>query len=258
MKSIKKILKIFLIALFWIGVWELVALTVNQELFVPSPVSVIKCGAKLFITASFWSTILNSVFRVFLGTLIAVILGIILALITSKYNILYDLFYPFLNIVKATPVASFITLVLIWMGSKRVPVFICALMVFPIIWSAVSDGIKAIDQKHKELAQVFSFSFEKRLRIIYLPTIAPYFLSAFKTSIGLAWKAGVAAEVLAVSPNSIGKELFNAKTYYEVPELFAWTITVIILSIALETLMSKLLHLIGKKYSFVRSYAENN
>jgi len=257
MKFFRKSLKFLLILLFWLGVWELAALAVGQELFMPSPISVIVCGAKLIFTPLFWHTIAVSIFRIVLGTVIAIISGTLLALVTSKSKILNDLFYPMLTIVKATPVASFITLAIIWMGARRLPIFICSLMVFPIVWAAVSDGINSIDKKHKELAQVFGFSLKIKFKLIYIPSVAPYFLSACKTSIGLAWKAGVAAEVLAVSPDSIGKQLFNARTYYEIPELFAWTITVIILSLIIEFTMTKIFGYLGKKYAYVRNYAEN-
>ena len=257
MKFVRKSIKFLLILLFWLGVWELAALAVGQELFMPTPISVIVCGARLLVAPLFWHTIVRSILRIVIGTVIAIILGTLLAIITSRAKILHDLFYPMLTIVKATPVASFITLAIIWMGARKLPVFICALMVFPIVWAAVSDGISAIDKKHKELAHVFGFSTKKRFRLIYIPTIAPYFLSACKTSVGLAWKAGVAAEVLAVSPDSIGKQLFNARTYYEIPKLFAWTITVIILSLVIELAVTKVFESLGKKYAYVRNYDKN-
>lgn len=257
MKALKKAISVLLIVLFWLGVWELSALAVGQELYLPTPLSVISCLSRLVLTADFWIAVLLSIVRVVLGIIIAIILGVIFAILTSHSKILYELFYPMLTIIKATPVASFIILAIIWIGASKLPVFICALMVFPIIWAAVSDGIKSIDKKHKELAAVFKFSFGKTLKLIYIPTVAPYFLSACKTSIGLAWKAGVAAEVLAVSPLSIGKNLFNAKTYFEVPELFAWTITVIILSLLIEYLVTKLLKASEKKYVHTRNYADN-
>ncbi len=257
MKALKKAINVLFIILFWLGVWELSALAVGQELYLPTPFSVISCLTRLVLTSDFWIAVLLSIVRVVLGIVIAIILGIILAILTSHSKILYELFYPMLTIIKATPVASFIILAIIWIGASKLPIFICALMVFPIVWAAVSDGIKAIDKKHKELAAVFRFSFEKKLRLIYIPTVAPYFLSACKTSIGLAWKAGVAAEVLAVSPLSIGKHLFNAKTYFEVPELFAWTITVIILSLFIEYFVTRLLKTTEKKYVHTRNYADN-
>ena len=116
MKVFKKVLKYFIILLFWIGVWELSALAVGQELFLPTPFSVIACGAKLIFTSLFWRTIWVTVIRIILGTLLAILGGTLLALITSRTGFLYDLFYPMLTIIKATPVASFITLAIIWMG----------------------------------------------------------------------------------------------------------------------------------------------
>lgn len=257
MKILKKSLKNLLVLAFWLGVWGLAALAVGQELFLPSPIDVIICLGNLLFTLEFWTIVSVTLLRIFVGTILAIALGVGFALITSRSKFLYNLFYPMLTTVKSTPVASFITLALIWMGSRKLPVFICGLMVFPIVWAAVNDGIKAIDKKHLELAYVFSFSFKKKLKLIYVPTVAPYFVSACKTSIGLSWKAGVAAEVLAVTPISIGKELFNAKTYYEIPELFAWTLTVIVLSLVIEFAVTKIFEAIGKKYAYVRAYVEN-
>ena len=62
-------------------------------------------------------------------------------------------------------------------------------------------------------------------------------MSACRSSLGLAWKAGIAAEVLSVPGHSIGKHLFEAKLYFETEELFAWTLAVIVLSLVIERLV---------------------
>lgn len=54
------------------------------------------------------------------------------------------------------------------------------------------------------------------------------------TSLGLAWKAGIAAEVLCTPKGAIGTQLYNAKIYIETTDLFAWTFVVVILSLLLE------------------------
>ena len=58
---------------------------------------------------------------------------------------------------------------------------------------------------------------------------------------GLAWKSGVAAEVLCLPRPSIGTQIYNAKLYLEVPDLFAWTVVVVALSLVLEQLLRALL-----------------
>ena len=64
--------------------------------------------------------------------------------------------------------------------------------------------------------------------------VLPYFLSACRLSLGMCWKAGVAAEVIGVPSGSIGEKLYNAKIYLNIPDLFAWTIVIIVISFVFE------------------------
>lgn len=249
-----KFLRGSLIILFWLLIWQLVALIVGEELFVPSPLSVVTALYNLLLLAESWIIIFKSIIRVALGMLIATVLGIILACLTSKSKLLDKLFSPMISIIKATPVASFVILALIWLGSEMLPILICSLMALPLIWISVSDGIHAISKEDINVAKIFKFKTAKTIKIIYIPTIAPYFISASKTAVGLAWKAGVAAEVIAHTPLSIGKSLSNARIYYEIPDVFAWTVIVIILSMLIEHIYSHLITLVGKKFFYVRAY----
>ena len=64
--------------------------------------------------------------------------------------------------------------------------------------------------------------------------VLPYFLSACRLSLGMCWKAGVAAEVIGVPSGSIGEKLYNAKIYLNTPDPFAWTIVIIVISFVFE------------------------
>ena len=164
-------------------------------------------------------------------------LGIVLGALCCRFRFLYQLIYPLLSAVKATPVASFIILALVWLQSVRVPAFIAGLIVLPIVFGNVCQGVAAADRELLEMARVFRLGRWKTLRYIYLPTVAPYLAAAFTTGIGLAWKAGVSAEVLANARNSIGGRIYGAKIYLDTADLFAWTAVVIVLSVVLERLL---------------------
>jgi NitT/TauT family transport system permease protein len=58
---------------------------------------------------------------------------------------------------------------------------------------------------------------------------------------GLAWKSGVAAEVLCLPGRAIGSQIYNTKFYLEVPQLFAWTVVVVTLSLMMEHLLTAVL-----------------
>ena len=62
----------------------------------------------------------------------------------------------------------------------------------------------------------------------------PYAVTACKLGIGLCWKAGIAAEVIGIPTGSIGEKLYKAKVYLETPDLFAWTIVIIAVSVGFE------------------------
>ena len=243
----------FTVAAFWLLLWILLARVIDKALLLPYPWMVAKTLGKLCITLAFWENVLLTLLRILAGIVSALVCGTLLAILTSRSTTAYRLLYPLITVIRATPVASFIILVWIWLGSGKLPVFICFLMVLPIVWAAVSDGIKALDPKLKQVCQVYRVPLGKRVRQFYIPSVLPYFLSACKTSIGMGWKAGVAAEVLAVTPNSIGKQLYNSKIYLETSELFAWTVVVILLSLAIEKLTGYLILRLQKR----RSHAED-
>ena len=145
------------------------------------------------------------------------------------------------RVIRAVPVVSFILFVLLWTRRGLVPVVVSALMVLPVVWGNVGRGIRETDPKLLEQAGALRFSRLKTVRLVYLPSVRPYFLSAVVTSLGLAWKSGVAAEVICPPKLAIGTEISQARTALETPELFAWTLVIIALSLLLEGLVRRLL-----------------
>ena len=168
------------------------------------------------------------------GFFSAAVFGIIAAGLAVRFRRAEEFLRPFVLTIKAIPVASFVILVLIWVPSRNLSVVISFLMVFPIIYTNVLEGERQMDPKLMEMAQVFSLSRPVRLRYLYLPQILPYFRTGCSVGLGLCWKAGVAAEVIGIPDQSIGEQLYNAKVYLDTPELFAWTIVIIMLSFLFE------------------------
>ncbi len=120
-------------------------------------------------------------------------------------------------------------------------------MVTPIIYSNTLAGIGNMDQKLLEMADVFEVPFRRRLRYFHIPQVFPFFRSACAVSLGLCWKAGVAAEVIGLPQGSIGERLYQAKIYLETPELLAWTLVIILISMGFEKLFLCLLDTVSHR-----------
>ena len=226
---------------FWLAVWQFAAMGVGQELLLPTPVAVLERLFSLAAEGAFWQTAGLTLLRIFCGIIFGVLTGTALAVLTCAFKAADWILTPMVKIIRATPVASFIILVMLWVTRSYVPGLIGALMIIPVIWGNVSKGIRETDKNLLELARAYRFSFGKALRLVYVPSVMPYFSAGVNTSLGLAWKAGVAAEVLCLPRPSIGTELYNAKQYIETPSLFAWTLVVILLSFILEKAVGLLL-----------------
>ena len=240
----KKIKKPLIIA-FWLFLWQALALLIHNDILMVGPVETLRVLGGMLQTARFWQALAFSFVRIIGGFLLGTACGILLAWMSYRHRLFEDVLAPFILALKAVPVASFVILLLIWAGNRMLSLYISALVVLPLLYLNTLSGLKATDVKLLEMAQVFRMSTLRRLRFIYLPALVPYLYSAFQTALGMAWKSGVAAEVIGQPLGSMGNGLYNAKIYLETGELFAWTITIILISYGFERLF-----LAGCRYVF--------
>lgn len=246
----KKILTGIAVAAFWLGIWQLISMAIAQELLVPAPFAVLRVIAENGVTLQFWQTVGISMLRIVFGFLLAVAIGIVLAVLTVRFAWLRNVFAPVLHCVKAAPVASFIILALVWIPTDILPTFICFLMVVPIVWSNVEQGIRKTDQKLLEMTKVYRVGRWRTLIGVQIPSVLPYLMSALTTGLGFAWKSGIAAEVICQPKFAIGRQLHIGRMYLETPQVFAWTAVVILMSVLLERLLKAVVRLVSKRYGF--------
>lgn len=236
-----KIIKKIAVIVFWLAVWQAVSMAVNESLIIVSPWDTLVRMWELLGESTFYKAVGTSFLNIGIGFVCAAILGTLLAVISRIFRFAYELLSPLFAVIKATPVASFTLILFFWgIKGKHLSVWISLIMVLPVIFFAVYEGIGAADKKLLEMAKVYKVSKAKQIREIYLPAALPSVTSALSVAIGFAWKSGVAAEVIAIASGSVGGLLYDAKLFLESKALFAITATVIIISKLSEWLVVKL------------------
>ena len=228
-------------AVFWLAVWQAAAMAIGQEVFLVSPVQALRCLLRLLPQADFWHRVGFSAGRILLGFGLSVVCSAALAVAAEICPAAEILIAPVLQLVKATPVASFIILALVWVSGRSLSILISFLMVLPVLYSAVRTGIESADVQLLEMAQVFHLPLVRRVKAIWLPAILPAFRQGCSVALGICWKSGVAAEVIGLPDGSIGDALYRAKITLSTGELFAWTFVIILLSAGFEKLFLALL-----------------
>lgn len=233
-KELRRITKKTIILMFWVLVWELCSLFINKPLLLPSPVEVAKVLIVLIGKIYFWKSVFNSVTRVILGLFLSIGVGIFIGIAAGLNRFIEELLEPLMVVIKATPVMSIIILALVWFKSSSVVIFTTILICFPIIYTNVLQGIKAVDKHLIQMANIYKVKNKYIIKDIYLPCIKHYIVSGVLMCLGLGWKVSVASEILSTPRYSIGLNLLNAKSTLETAELFAWTIVVVLLSFIFE------------------------
>ena len=228
---------------FWLAVWQIASLLIDNSIVMVGPVDVIRSFSALLPEREFWRAVANSIGKISLGFLLAFLTGVLLGVLAYAWNILREILEPVVLLMKSVPVASFIILALIWIGSKNLAVFASYVVVFPMIYVSTIAGLQSTDKKLLEMAQVFSVPLGKRIRYIYLPALLPYLSSSCATALGMAWKSGIAAEVIGVPAHTIGEHLYLSKVYLSTADLFAWTIVIILVSALFEKVFLLVLRL---------------
>lgn len=217
-----------------LAVWQGVSMLVGMDMLLASPVKVMERLGTIWREKDFLSTVLFSMGRIFGGFLLAFVTGIGLALLAGRFRTVEILLWPYVVTIKSVPIASFIILCLIWFSYTQMTVFIAFLIAFPVIYTNVLHGIRSTDPQLLEMASLYRVRGIRKLFYVELPGIMPFLTSACSVAIGMAWKAGVAAEVIGVINGSIGQKLYDAKIYFQNADLLSWTLIIILLSVAGE------------------------
>ena len=245
---LRKIAKFCVPIAVYILIWQLLSMLVGSRLLLlPSPLDTLRSMGEIVSSKSGWQSIGMTVVRILAGFLLGCAVGIGFAVLTSHSRVFDWLLRPLRSLIKTTPITSFALILLVSVISGAVPVIVAMIVVIPMIWQTTEEAIKNRDVHLSEMAKIY-LSPWKKLRYVTLPQVLPQFFASASTALGFAWKAVITAEILALPKLGIGSQMQFHKIHVEIPELFAWTLLVILLSVILENALKFALRKAGKRY----------
>lgn len=233
-----RIKKICIFAM-WLLIWQIAATLIDNDILLAGPVEVGKTLGKLLAEKEFYGICMASAGRILTGFLLAFAGGILAGALSYAFPFVKEVLEPVLAVMKSIPVASFVVLLLIWQGAENLSVWISFFVVFPNACVSTRSGLEAVDPGLLEMAEVFGVHGIKRLVYIYKPALVRFLLSGMEISMGMAFKSGVAAEVIGIPDFSIGERIYMSKIYLDTAGLFAWTAVLIAWSFVAEKLVLK-------------------
>lgn len=229
----------------WLLIWQAASLCLNSPILFVGPAETLRALCRDAVRPGFWQAVGTSAARILGGFLLAFFAGLFLGALAERFKLFGEILEPLFALIKTVPVASVVILLLMWTSSRWLSTAISFMIVLPQIYFSVRAGIQGTDRGLLEMADVFRIRLPGRIWYLYRPAVMPSLTGSCRSAMGMSWKSGVAAEVIGVPAHTIGERLYMAKIYLETGDLFAWTLVILLVSLASERLFLWLLRLVS-------------
>lgn len=211
-------------------IWQFGALALGAPIILPSPLEVLSALCKLITSPTFLPDLGATILRTLESFILIVSCGAVAGILAARYLVIDKILKPLVAVFKATPVMSVILLAFIWLRTGAIPVFSAFLMAFPVMFVQTMDGYKNMDQKLLAMCQIYAINGKERIQHFIIPSLLPALITGAKQTLSMIWKVVIAAEVLTLPKQGIGRALQLAQIQLETPKVFAWTIIAILLT----------------------------
>lgn len=156
--------------------------------------------------------IIYSVLRVLVGFLIAAILGIVLGIFTALSKTFYTYSDCLIQILKPVPPIAWIPIAILWLGiGEPTKIFIIFIGAFFPVFANTVDGIRQIEGKYVEVAEVLEIPRMKFIKKVIILGSLPSIMTGLRVGLGSAWMCVVAAEMVAAT-RGIGYMLMDGRS----------------------------------------------
>lgn len=214
------------------GAWTILSVfgLVNKS-FLPTPMAVIQAFINTMKDGTLFSDMYISVFRIFMGFIIAVIIGVPLGIFTGTFKACEAFIQPVAEFIRYMPVPAFIPLIMVWTGigetAKITVIFIGTL--FQLI-PMVADNIKSVHDDLVNAGYTLGASRRQVIFKILIPGMMPKLMDTLRMMMGWAWTYLVVAEIVAAN-SGLGYSILKAQRFLKTDVIFMGILVIGILGL---------------------------
>jgi NitT/TauT family transport system permease protein len=221
------------LAAVMIGIWWLSSLSVPHYIL-PGPARVWDALRLIEANGDLWNNLGITLWRVAVGFVVAALIGLPFGIMLGANRRAGEFFEPVIPVLNTVSSAIWAIFAIIWFGiSDATTIFVVFMTAMPLIITNVWQGTRAVNPDFIELAQVLRMPRWKVMTKIYLPTILPYFFSGARLAFGFSWRVSLVAETIG-SSSGVGYRLRQAADLIRTDQVFAWTLTMVVMMATIE------------------------
>jgi NitT/TauT family transport system permease protein len=221
-----------------VGIWWLFSLSMPHYIL-PGPPRVWESLKLIAGNGDLWSNLGITLGRVAAGFAVATLVGLPFGILLGANKRIGEFFEPVIPVMNTVSSAIWAIFAIIWFGiSNATTIFVVFMTAMPLIITNVWQGTRTVNADFIELARVLRMPERKVMTKIYLPTILPYFFSGARLAFGFGWRVSLVAETIG-SSSGVGYRLRQAADLIQTDQVFAWTLTLVIMMATIEMGMLK-------------------
>ena len=194
----------------------------------------------LFAKAFFWKALAHTLLRTLIAFVISFALALGCACLAAVFPPFASFMRPIAALLRSLPTMAVLLLILVWLTPRTAPVAVAMLVLFPMIYSQLYEGISGVDGELLQMARVYKLTKPSKLKNIYLPHIMPQVVENTGVNLSFALKLIISAEVMASTYTAIGGMMSEAQIYINLPRLAALTVVAVLFGIAVELIFRAL------------------
>lgn len=224
----KRVIYFIIGIIIFIALWSFISKKINSEIIFPNIKSIINKLLEIVSEKSFYKDLLSSMIRVLITFALSFLAALIFGIISGIFNGFRYILMPMINFIRTIPTIPLILVAVIWFDNNTVPIFVSMLVIFPILYDSVCNGIINVDKNLIDMSLSYNVSLKTQIINLYIPSIKPYILTGVSQSMGITWKSILAAEILAMPSLGIGTKLYESHLYLDTIGLFAYCLIAVI------------------------------
>ncbi len=205
-------IELALVLLFILAAWATISATIERpDRYLPSPLSVALSSGDLLWKGILPNYLGQTLWRLITGSLIGIALGIPFGILVGMNRTVSDMFYPILNFFQSISGIALLPIVMIWWGTTEKTVFAVILYTcfFPIAFTVLA-GVRSTPLIYVNALRTLGASRLRIVRDVLVPGAMPSIATGARLSIGYAWRAAIAGEMLA-GRRGLGWMIFSAQ-----------------------------------------------
>jgi NitT/TauT family transport system permease protein len=213
--------------------WQ-VAAGVAQSRFMPSPVLVASEIVDLTLNGHLLADFGKTLNRAAIGFVVAMALGGVLGFVLGRVAAVDRLFGPWVMVGMNMPAIVVAIICYIWLGLSEFALILAVVInKTPLVITTIREGVRAFLPEYDELADAFRMPLWRRIRLIWLPQLIPFIMTAARTGLALIWKIVLVFEVLG-SDGGVGFRVSIFFQYFDMGGILSYTTVFVAMVVVFE------------------------